>query len=383
MVQKPQAVTSRSEAADAMIRAAAGSPRLASEQPGNGAPAPAPQMPAPSQEASPDQPASPPVPDRSHDDPGKPAAQFHPMAAPADPEPDPDPEPDAASYEHRFKVLQGKYKAETRRYRDETEDLKAQVRDLRSLLATVQEQIKAPKSVEAPAPAAAPRPLVSDKEIEEYGADLLDAAKRFVMQDVGPQLAAINDALAKLNSKVSEAASTATTARATVTQSARDRMLELLTDKMPDWREVNTDDDFLEWLEKEDEMSGESRYALLRRAYERNDGPRVLTFFKKYKAEAASGGEAASASSTPRANGNTAPAAAAGNGRVDPNALVAPGRGRAAPHSAQPPQIQWTPATIAQFYNDVRRGAFKNPDEIANLERDIFAAQTEGRIVSS
>ena len=63
---------------------------------------------------------------------------------------------------------------------------------------------------------------------------------------------------------------------------------------------------------------------------------------------------------------------------------VAPGRSRSgsAPNSGEP--ATYTPADITQFFTDVRKGKYKGrEDERGRIERDIFAAQAEGRIVNA
>jgi hypothetical protein len=60
---------------------------------------------------------------------------------------------------------------------------------------------------------------------------------------------------------------------------------------------------------------------------------------------------------------------------------VAPGRSRSSPPAGQNQQT-YTTADISKFYDDVRKGVFKGRDEEKNrLERDIFSAQQEGRIL--
>ena len=50
----------------------------------------------------------------------------------------------------------------------------------------------------------------------------------------------------------------------------------------------------------------------------------------------------------------------------------------AAPTGSKP---SYSTADIAAFYDDIRKGKFKGrDDERAKIERDIFAAQAEGRI---
>jgi hypothetical protein len=279
-------------------------------------------------------------------------------------------------WEQRFRVLQGKYNAETKRDRDTITTLQRDMDSLRGVLATVQTQLAA-KPAEPPKPAPAPTPKVTQKEIEEYGEDLLDAASRFAAQQWEPIVVQLRSELSDLRAEVASTKSTAVAARQSVAMSAREQMFATLDKEITDWRAINTDDQFKEWLGQEDEMSGETRQTLLLRAYERNDAKRVMRFFASYKAEHAGGSQPAPAGQ-PAADPGQQPT---GKPRVDPAQFVAPARGRSAPRPVSTQQIVWTPADIAAFYSDVQRGLYKkNPQERDRLERDIFDAQATGRV---
>jgi hypothetical protein len=156
---------------------------------------------------------------------------------------------------------------------------------------------------------------------------------------------------------------------------AREKMFAELDTNVKTWREVNVSSGFLDWLQQEDGFSGENRHELLKRAFERNETARVQRFFTAYLAESTSGGEPAKAGSPRATDRPNAPSV------VTPSALVAPGRGRAAPVAGAPEAMIWTPALIRAFYEDVRNGVFRgNTEERDRLEADIFAAQREGRI---
>lgn len=320
---------------------------------------------------------------------GEPASLAN--AAPADAAVDPDDSsqsagstapsiPPADDFEQRYKVLQGKYTAETRRQRDEISELRKQIDKMQELLAGL-----SPKAEAAPLPE--PVRLIQDREVEEYGPELLDAAWRFTMQHLEPRLKQFEDRLAGMGSKISEASTAANAARNSSVQSAREAMFEKLGVAVKDWRTLNDDPDFLEWLQKEDVFSGVTRQTLLTKAFERNDAPRVINFFHAFKAETtdtehASGDENA-AGVSPGAPAKTLPAGR-GTPAVDPATLVAPGRGRAAPRTGTQQQIVWTPDSIAAFYRDVRKGAYRDKEDTrTRLEADIFAAQTAGRLQAS
>ena len=61
----------------------------------------------------------------------------------------------------------------------------------------------------------------------------------------------------------------------------------------------------------------------------------------------------------------------------------APGRGRSGKPASQESK-NYSPADIQKFFEDVRKGLFKGRDEErGRMERDIFSAQREGRIVTA
>lgn len=398
MAEKPNSVKSRSAAADQFIMAAKAAqnapPAAAPTAPEDGGSSTGGVPPDTGLSGDGREPAG--VGPSADAPPQVPASKFQaPEPAPAGDGSQDDPEPPASgdpgdNFEHRFKVLQGKYKAETSRNREEINNLTAQLNDMRNLLAMMSEH----KDKKPAAPAAAtaapelataapepPRELVSKRELEAFDTDLLDVAKRFVMQDVLPELAKLRKQITDLSTKVGEANATASTVKNTVAKSARQQMYAHLNEQVRGWEKINDEQEFKAWLAERDPFSGEQRNTLLLRAYERNDGPTVANFFKTFKAEHASTTGDEPAGSVPADDGNPAPAAADTRPKVDPSALVAPGRGRNAPHNGAQQKILWTPQDIARFYADVKHGVYKSkPDEHARLEADIFAAQKEGRV---
>jgi hypothetical protein len=278
---------------------------------------------------------------------------------------------DDSSYEHRFKVLQGKYNAETRRLRDDNQSLTGRLTNLEMLLGRMAAPAPTPAPPAPPPPSFDVRPL-ADSEVDEFGGDMLDAAARFTMQRVAPVITALERQVADLTTRLAATSATADTAATTVATSKREQLFAYLDTHASDWRMVNVDEGFKSWLSEEDAMSGMTRHALLTAAYERNEGPRVLRFFQAYKAETSAGAEPVAGRQDNPAN--PVP-------RVNPAALVAPGRGRNIAPATPAPTFIWTPASIAAFYADVRAGVFKtNPSERDRLEQDIFLAQREGRV---
>lgn len=147
-----------------------------------------------------------------------------------------------------------------------------------------------------------------------------------------------------------------------------------MNDRLPNWREVNTDPDFLSWLKLPDPYSGVIRHELLKTAYERNDTPRVLNFFQGFLSE-----EAVLA---PADSGPDFRSSAATQDKVPLANFAAPGRAKTAAASGAPAEKPvFTRAQIAKFYADVASRKYAGREaEKDRVENQIFDAEREGRI---
>ena len=284
-------------------------------------------------------------------------------AAPAEPAMEPPAravaEPPKDDFEQKYRVLQGKYNAEIPRAREEAQRAREEEQrareerdELRRQMADMQRQMEELRKK----PAA---PLVTDKEREEFGEDLLDVAARNTLSR--PEIADLIEANHQLRAELAQIKAKVDSTSAGVVKTSRERMFDYLDATVAGWRETNVDGGFLRWLDQEDGLIGATRLSLLHRAFEANDAKRVARFFTAYASE--TGRDAKSA-------------------KLDPKDFVSVGKGLTPPPAKpEPEQIIWTPEDISAFYRDVQKGVFaKNPDEKARLERDIFAAQREGRI---
>lgn len=131
---------------------------------------------------------------------------------------------------------------------------------------------------------------------------------------------------------------------------ARRNLETTLDTQVPSWRDVNVAQEFHSWLALPDLFSGAIRHELLKAAYEQNDTPRVLAFFKGFLAQ-----EAASA---PAPYGQTQPAPADAtqgdaSGKIPLETFAAPGRAKTAAAPVAPAEKPtFTHAQIAKFYAD-------------------------------
>ena len=138
----------------------------------------------------------------------------------------------------------------------------------------------------------------------------------------------------------------------------------------------------MQWLALPDTYSGAIRHNLLKAAWERNDTPRAAAFFQGFLAE-----EAAVDPAARPPNGSRVPDVALNggqrsNGKVPLETFAAPGRAKSAAETpAEKPLI--SRSQISAFYAQCSAGKFRgNEAERVRLEKMIFDAQAEGRIVN-
>lgn len=271
-------------------------------------------------------------------------------------------EPVEDAWEQKYRVLNGKYKAEVPTLHRQVKTMQAEVAGLHDLLANLQtakQQVEVP-AAEQTIPQGS---LLKPDEIEDYGSDLIDVMKRAGREAMSPELKRMKDEIASLNQQLGGVSQS-------VAMSGRDKVFNLLSSKVPNWEELNNDPGFLSWLDQSDPYSGIPRQQMLTNAFGQNDGARVITFFQGYLNEN---------DTIQTAQQEVAPQRIPQKKLDD---LVAPGRPKAPVAAAQKGKRTWTQAQIAAFYKDVNSGKYRNnPDKKTALEQDIINAPLEGRLV--
>lgn len=255
-----------------------------------------------------------------------------PTASGLSPEPKPDDSQSKDDYEHRFKVLQGKYNSEVPRLSSENKELKQSLKSLQDQL----DDLKAAKSFE---------PLVKPEEIEEYGEGLVDLARRVAQEELSKKDAQIKKLEAKLDAL-----------EGVTTKTVEKDFFTSLSDKVSDWAKINDDKAFHKWLDETDELTGMRRQDLLSQAEQARDAERVAKFFKAFK----------KTSNRQATETNTALET-----QLAPNNTKTP--------STPSAKKLWTRAEIKEFYDRMRRGQVPDKDAVA-IEADIHAASIEGRV---
>lgn len=262
----------------------------------------------------------------------------------------------------KYKTLQGMYNAEVPRLHSQNRELSNRVQQMEQLLATMSAQSNR-AAVNVPT-----EPLVTQKDQEEYG-ESLDVMRKVTREELIPvaqKIAQIDRLLQQLQVNVVPQVQTMAHRQA---QSVEQQFWADLSIMVPNWRDINDDQDFQTWLLDVDPLTGVARQTILEDAQRNLDVRRVGSFFRSWLEIT---GQANVAQNTRRQ------ATAS-----ELEKQVAPGKGRNTGAPTGGNTKTYTPDDIKSFFNDVRQGRYKGREqERDRVERDIFAAQREGRIVT-
>lgn len=278
-------------------------------------------------------------------------------------------EPDP--YEHRYKTLQGMYNADKARWQQQSSDLQSRTTQLEQLLATLSAQ--AQTSTQAPQPV---ERIVSDTEREEYG-ESINVMRKVSQEELRPFMGklsqmenAINQIMASLNTQIVPQVQQVAQQQAV---SQEDRFWQNLASTVPNWQQINNDQEFHNWLLDTDPLTGATRQSHLELAQRNLNAPRVAAFFSTFVEQ----------TGKYKPNANAQPNRSAQATELEKQ--VAPGKSRSNNSAASGKSDKtYSPNDIRKFFDDVRAGKYKGREAERNrLERDIFAAQQENRIVAN
>jgi len=262
------------------------------------------------------------------------------------------------TWEQKYKTLQGMYNKEVPSLSAENRQLNGRVSQLETLLGDLNKK-------EEPVQEAPVEKLITEDDVKEYG-DSIDVMRRAAKEEVAGELARVTQLeaeIAKLKGVVPQVQQVQQQQKT----SSEKQFWDTLNHEVPNWNEINSDQDFQSWLLEIDPLTGITRQTYLEDAQRKLDVSRVVNFFKAF-------GKDIGKDDNARGKGSTQSA--------ELQKQVAPGRGRAGQPVSNDGKT-YTPKDIEKFFKDVRTGKYKGRDDERNrMERDIFAAQREGRIVN-
>lgn len=266
---------------------------------------------------------------------GSPQEPIQETETPNEPEQRAEPEtPRASEWEHKYHVLAGKYNAEVPRLNQEVQYLREQV-------ANLQASRQEPKT----------GPDVWEDVSSLYDQD--DPLVKLVKQQ-NEQIAELKNRLDQVNGHVDSVAESQA-------KTSQERFYQSLDAFAKNWKSLDNDRGFLDWLSQTDELTGYTRQELLNAAAGKLDAQRVAAFFNLY--------EGMQKKPTP-----VKPKPSDGlKNQVKPDA---------GPSEVDAGKRTYTRAEIKQFNDDVIKGRYKGREAEADaMDREIHAAMVENRIV--
>jgi hypothetical protein len=245
-----------------------------------------------------------------------------------------------AAAEQRYRTLQGMME----RLTEDNRELRGTIRDLSEKLQVFVDSQAKPK--EAPV-----KTLVTEKDEEAFGSDLIDLARRVAQETVQNT---VGDIEGKVAGKVDEVSNRAQQVAESVAALAQERFEAKLTLAAPDWREINVDPQFSAFL-------GPWGLEALNKAYASGDVEGTALFFTNYVQFTG--------------KREVTPSAPPASAKLEN--LVAPEKTKAGA-----PIQQAKTYTIADWndkFEQNRRGKLSDADLDA-FEKEFFKAQQEGRV---
>jgi hypothetical protein len=289
------------------------------------------------------------------------AAQSSPTATAVPAETPPPPEDENSdSWKLRFVRMQGRHDALQKTVGEQEEIMRQMGKELLASQRTAAPQRQAP-------PPLPPQDYITDQDVANYGSELINLTQRAAAQVVAPQLQRIEEENARLREQLAREA-----------RRGLDQQVELA---VPNYREIDRNPRWHDWLVGIDVFSGRVRQQLLNEAIASANAPRVISFFRGFLQEEVATGHSEPAPFSHQAAPPREPA-------IPLSSLAAPGRARPASGGETSMPSQKPIYTIAEIrakskalYEARRRGAYVGREaQFAREEAELYVAQQEGRV---
>lgn len=293
--------------------------------------------------------------------PAPPPAEEPPAPAPA-PAPEPPPPAPAENWEQKYRSLQGKYDAEV-------PSLQAQIRTLTGQVAELTAKVQTPPKPADPPPAAPEPPpkLVTDKDVENFGPDVIDLIARKAQEIVAEQTGKLTGELQALRAENAKLAAQVEGTAETASKAAYTGFIGEVRKRVPDLDTLDQNQSWLDWCMGVDPLSGSQRQLLLNDALTKGDLERTVAFIDTWR-------------KTQPANPDPTPPAKDPAVEAELRSQLEPGTSKTPPAPAPEPS-SITASDIAKFYDDVTKGKYRGRDqERLAREAEIDKAIAEGRV---
>lgn len=269
------------------------------------------------------------------------------------------PKADDESWQKRYLTLQGMFNAEVPRLNTQVKELQSQ---LQQAIASL-EAAKTAQTAQADTPA---QKLVTEKDVEAFGGELIDLMRRQAAEVFASEKASMQAEIASLRSE--NVNLTKQLGGVAEKQGVNDRRAYFseLKKLVPDYEAVNVDAGFMSWLAEADPLSGVPRQAYLNNAWETFDVERTAKLFTAWK-------EMTGRVAQPQRQA-----------QQELQRQVQPGASRTSvTPAANPADKVWSAREIEAYYTAVAKGQYSGrKEEAAKIEAEIDAAVASGRVAA-
>lgn len=187
-------------------------------------------------------------------------------------QPVPDQKDDVAYWKQKFDSLRGKFDAEVPTL---YQQLKEQNAQLQKLAQQLQERESAPTAKEQDEQA-----LVTSKDVDDYGADLVDMVRR-AAQEVSQK--AVTHAISELRKEFGAVKEQMGTVTERVYQSESDKFWAGVMNLVPDWKQIDADPRWIEFLDTTPEFAEDTYRELAGKAIQRGDATKIAKLVETWR----------------------------------------------------------------------------------------------------
>lgn len=286
------------------------------------------------------------APPSGNPEPAEPAPEPHLQLVEPQPQPQPTnqaPTVPDETWEQRFRIMEGKYKAEVPRLHDQ----------IRELTDRLDQAVKSLETKPEPKPEA--KKFVTDADVEQFGADLVDMARRVAREEFDILSTQLADMLDK---RFGDVTAQVQRTEQQVVRSAADKFWDTVNAAHPDFEAVNNDPKWFAFLDERIPGTRLTRRQVAQTAIQEHDAQTMCEQLKLYK------------------DGIAPPAAPAK--KPDLNRQVAPSSSRAAA-PAEPAKKIWSGQEYAAAL-DHRNLQRMSREDYDALVAEAEQALAEGRV---
>ena len=266
---------------------------------------------------------------------------------------------DSAVWEQRYRSLQGQYNAQV-------PVLQQQIRELTATVSTLTDELKREREAKQPAKQE-PAELVTKSDVETFGEDLVDLARRIARDEFGRRESKYQERIEELKQELAQAKGQVGEVAQTQARSAQQSFFDALSAKLPNWEQVQATAECQDFLRSTIPGTRMTWDAALKQAGAERDLNAVLEVFGAFFAK--------HPTLDPNKAKQTQPAPSKDLARQ-----VAPGKSAAS--AAQPQKRVYTSAEYeSEGDRVVKLMRTGQREEAMRLEQELDAALAEGRVM--